>query len=237
MTLRFRTMTNFAKMLNDINEIDSKKVATITRQKNTDYFKKLENSKQIDKLYVDTINRVGIVSWQLCNKIHKSARTTHLSRLQRLVKQGKIKKTKTFYHSNEYKSSRNDLHNLWISSVMLDLINKNVECLRDTEIMKDSKYKFSRFAYDDNFVSDLVAIQNNKVEAYEIELTKKSNNEQVKNKIDAYIYAIKNEIFTKVRYITDNTSVKKQIEYFLQYFDCDADIKVIMVSKEKMLIN
>jgi len=167
-----------------------------------------------------------------------SPRSTQLSRLERLTKKGLIKKSKNgLYHSLDYKPSKNDTHNLWISSLDIDFTYEGYQVIRDVEIQrdKDSIYRFSRIMYDDDFISDLVVVGKNKITPYEIELNKK-NDESVKNKIQGYIENIRDGKFTNVYYYSNNLRVIKQIEYYLRYFNCDVDIKIVTSSKEELLI-
>jgi len=221
--------------------MDKENSDTLIKQKsqNLSYKEKIEQSRKIDLEYVDVINSVGIVSWCLMNKINQSPRTTQISRLQRLVDKGLIKKSKSgLYHSVDYKPSRNDTHNLWISSIMIDLVIDGWICFRDVDIQKDldSKYRFSRVMYDDNFIPDLISEKMDVVVCYEIELTKKSDTNSVKNKIEGYIDYLNDGKFSKVIYYTDNPNVRKSIEYWLDYFKTDVDIQIISSTQEDLLI-
>jgi hypothetical protein len=213
----------------------------VKQEHRVSYKQRIDNSKLYDDYYVDVINTVRIVSWQLMNKTKSFARSTIISRLNRLVDKKLIKRAKNgLYHSLDYKSSRNDRHNLWIASVILSYSN-DYEFEHDIDILKDenSKFRFSRLFYNDNFVSDLVSIKDGNVVAYEIELTVKTglqNKEQLKNKVRAYVDCCKKGQFANVYYYTDNNRVKKQIEYWRKYFEGEKYIEIKMSNDEKMMI-
>ena len=211
------------------------------------YQQRIDNSKMWDDLYLEVINGVQVVSWQLMNRLKAFSRSTIISRLNRLVDKKLIRKASNgLYHSLDYKCSRNDRHNLWISALIIS-DKKGFEFEKDIDILKDKKsnFRFSRTMYDDNFIPDLVAMKNDTVIAFEVELHKKSIKKDLysgetinpmKNKIEAYIRALEKNQFTTVYYFTDNKSVKNQVEHWINYFQFDGDIIIKLTTNEGMKI-
>jgi len=219
---------NVDPIIENVDPIPSKNVI--------EYKEMIDNSKKIDSLYIDTIDRVGVVSWCLMNKIYQSPISTQKKRLNRLVSKGYIKKSKDgLFSSLSYNHSRNDLHNLWIGSLSLDCILKGYEFIRDIEIMKDRKYMFSRNLYEDNFCGDLVVFQKNGVCVFEVELHKK-NNLILQSKLEGYIDNLNSGFFGCVVYYTNNIKVKKQVEYYKNYLGFKGNIEVVLTNEKDLMI-
>lgn len=204
------------------------------------YNEKIAKSREFDEYYEWIINTFRIVSWQLINYDEPAPRSTIISRLNRLINKGLIKKSKKgFYHANDYKPSQNDRHNLWIAAIHLHQIHKGYDCYTDVDILKNNmnQFRFQRMIYtNDNFIPDLVSINNNnEIIAWEIELHKKKD-DTIKNKIRAYIDSVNRGQFSKVHYITDNNRVKKQIEFWINHFKGKSQIKIITMTDEELMI-
>jgi hypothetical protein len=242
---------NKSQVKNNAKKQVSNKKVSIKKHgdKQSSFNDKIKVSKEKDEIYANVINSFGIVSWQMMNKIESSPPTTIKSRLQRLVKKELIKKCKHgYYHSTDYKCSQNDRHNLWLSSMMITAHIDDYDYYSDTEILKKkmNEYRFSRAIYKDDFIPDLIIIDDDYIEAYEIELHPKSKtktvnnqsvtNEVVKNKIEAYKQCIIAGQFNKVYYYTDNNSVIKQVKHWINYFNCDDKIEIISSTDEELMI-
>jgi len=198
------------------------------------YFKKIDNSDYWDKHWADIIKQVRYISKKLLMKkvqvdIKPSAAQ---GRLNRLIKNKIISKPRAgFYTDYGYKSNSHDRHKLWIASLMLSIIyDKGVELYPDfliDAVPKPNyhKYHFNLFGCEKRLTPDLVIVKDNKVYAYEVEISNKSYKntgssltqyDKLKEKIEGYADNLKSKnntqrMFDCVVYLTDQKFIYNRL--------------------------
>jgi hypothetical protein len=211
----------------------------------------LKNAQELDEEYLALIDTVEIVTARLMLKLDPEANIkTVRSRLNRLVDQKKIKQKKpnkisggqVCYHSNNYKPSALDRHNLWIASTMIWLFNNDFDAFSDKDILKNLELKNFRFnngVLDYNFIPDIVGIKDNYTVAVEVEISRKTGKKKSKefqDKIEAYVYSLRTGKFSEVQYYTDDNYIIKQFEKWKSHYKGDDRLNIYTVTDEELLI-
>ncbi|MCL2627484.1 MAG: hypothetical protein FWD44_02130 [Oscillospiraceae bacterium] len=207
---------------------------------------RIETANGYYEEYLEIIDCIRIVSWQLINKFSPAKRTTINSRLDKLVKDKKIQKFKckktndTYYASNNYFNSSHNKHNLWVGLMSYNALLDGCEVIKGYEVKKDKnhKYRFSRVGKNDNFIPDIVTVKDGITVAHEVELNKKSG-DALKNKIEAYAKSIRNGLFQLAFYYIDlsdqdGNSIKKKLEYWVKEFNAVDKIQIVNFTDEEL---
>jgi hypothetical protein len=211
----------------------------------------LKNAQELDEEYLALIDTVEIVTARLMLKLDPEANIkTVRSRLNRLVDKKKIKQKKpnkitgglVYFHSNNYKPSALDRHNLWIASTMIGLFNDDFDSFSDKDILKNpelNNYRFTNGVLNYNFIPDIVGIKDNLTVAVEVEISRKTGKQKSKefqDKIEAYVYSLRTGKFSVVQYFTDDNYIIKQFEKWKKQYNGDHRLNIFTVTDEELLL-